>query len=935
MIVNGTSNKDELYANKNDQVFGLDGDDILDASDGQGNNLLDGGSGNDQLFGNNNDTLKGGVGEDELFALDSSGFNTLEGGEDNDRLFVVEGSNNKLDGGSGNDRLIVSDGSGHNTLLGGIGNDLLDVSNGTGNNSLDGNEGDDVLIGGLGSDRLFGGIGDDSLFAGKKGSQLIGGTGEDRFFIASAAVPEVTVEVFDFTKGQDKVVITGIPEIQKFQDLKLEQTGLDTVIKASINGEFKEFGILRNVQANTLTPDDFDFIVSIFSITDASAIEGNTITFTVTRTGDIQVAESVTVSTSLITGDTTSTTDFPTKTDTLTFEAGETQKSFTVVTTPDSLFEQDETFSVSLSNPTNDAIINPTSGTAQGIINDDDLAPVFAIASAASAVEGNAITFIITRTGDSQVDQSVTVSTSLITGDTASTTDFTTKTETLTFEAGETQKSFTVGTTPDSLFEGNETFTVSLSNPTNQAIINPTSGTAKGTITNDDSVPINAGVTITETGDSTNVTEGGATDSYSVVLLGQPTADVIVTINSGKQIKTSSQTLTFTALNWNVVQNVTLTAVDDAVVEGDHTETIQHTLTSSDANYDGIAIASANVSITDNDIPLAKSADNDIFTIKGKGEKARLSVELTAHSSNQLYELGVFAVDDQQGNIQGIAPGAAGYAEAAFQRAKAIFSSLNNVPKGFNSDLTSLLEFTSGEQLRFYLVRNSTTDNVLAGQTAFTDVVFSDSTNLKIESLGDDGFSLAWKSQDLVVRIQVTEQELPLGTGLQGKRQGELIDLRGVIAQVKADFVVSREAAFNNFIGFYQVADENGGIDTNGDRTADILVGQAGYTEAAIRGRVPGIDLTVNNQGTATYTGTFGSDAIFAPFIIIDGRPDAILDSNANNNPAVYFPFLGANSDKVDHIRLLGNNTFGFEDLANGGDKDFNDAVVQINLTIV
>jgi len=827
MIVNGTSNQDELYANKNDQVFGLDGDDILDASDGQGNNLLDGGSGNDRLFGNNNDTLKGGVGEDELFALDSSGFNTLEGGEDNDRLFVVEGSNNKLDGGTGNDRLIVSDGSGHNTLLGGTGNDLLDVSNGTGNNSLEGNEGNDVLIGGLGSDRLFGGIGDDSLFAGKKGSQLIGGTGEDRFFIASAAVPEVAVEVLDFTKGQDKVVITGIPEIQKFQDLKLEQTGLDTVIKASINGEFKEFGILRNVQANTLTPSDFYFKSSIFSITDASA------------------------------------------------------------------------------------------------------------------VEGNAITFIITRTGDAQANQSVTVSTSLIGEDTASNTDFTTKTETLTFQAGQTQKSFTVVTTPDSLLEGNDTFTVSLSNPTNEAIINSTSGTAKGTITNDDSVPINSGVTITETGDSTNVTEGGITDSYSVVLASQPTADVIVTINSGKQIKTSSQTLTFTALNWNVVQNVTLTAIDDAIVEGDvydglrlRTDIIQHTFTSSDANYDGIAIASVNVSITDNDIPLAKSADNDIFTIKGKGEKTRLSVELTGHSSNQLYELGVFAVDDQQGNIQGIAPGTAGYTEAALQRGKAIFSSLNNVPNRFNGDLTSLLEFTSGEQLRFYLVRNSTTDNVLAGQTAITDVLFSDSTNLQIESLGDDSFSLAWKSQDLVVRIQATDQQLPLGTGLQGKRQGELIDLRGVIAQVKADFVVSREAAFNNFIGFYQVADENGGIDTNGDRTADILVGQAGYTEAAIRGRVPGIDLTVNNQGTATYTGTFGSDAIFAPFIIIDGRPDAISDRNVNNNPAVYFAFLGANSDKVDHIRLLGNNTFGFEDLANGGDKDFNDVVVQVNLTI-
>ncbi|WP_267901204.1 DUF4114 domain-containing protein [Dulcicalothrix desertica] len=43
----------------------------------------------------------------------------------------------------------------------------------------------------------------------------------------------------------------------------------------------------------------------------------------------------------------------------------------------------------------------------------------------------------------------------------------------------------------------------------------------------------------------------------------------------------------------------------------------------------------------------------------------------------------------------------------------------------------------------------------------------------------------------------------------------------------------------------------------------------------------------------------------------------------------------GANTDKVDHIRLLGNNTFGFEDLANGGDKDYNDIIVKANLTLV
>lgn len=47
---------------------------------------------------------------------------------------------------------------------------------------------------------------------------------------------------------------------------------------------------------------------------------------------------------------------------------------------------------------------------------------------------------------------------------------------------------------------------------------------------------------------------------------------------------------------------------------------------------------------------------------------------------------------------------------------------------------------------------------------------------------------------------------------------------------------------------------------------------------------------------------------------------------------AAYTAFVLGNADKADHIRLLGDNTFGFEDLANGGDKDYNDIIVKVNL---
>ncbi|WP_373527784.1 DUF4114 domain-containing protein, partial [Nostoc sp.] len=271
-----------------------------------------------------------------------------------------------------------------------------------------------------------------------------------------------------------------------------------------------------------------------------------------------------------------------------------------------------------------------------------------------------------------------------------------------------------------------------------------------------------------------------------------------------------------------------------------------------------------------------------------------------------------------------------------------ILSAIANNPNGFDTNnLTRLLQLDSGQNFRFLLVQDGTLDAVRNDPNSIGKLLFSSVSTQKITDLGDNSFSLGWKDasgksstefNDLVVKINQTNQALPLGTNLQGQFQGEVIDLRDVEQSVQAEFNVYREASYNNYVGFYQVTDENGGIDTNGDGQADILTGAAGYTQAAVRGRVAGIDLSVSNQGTATSTGTFQPGAIFAPFIIVDGRADTLLDNNFNNDPAVYFPFLGANSDKSDHIRLLASNTFGFEDLSSGGDKDFNDLIIKVNL---
>jgi hypothetical protein len=107
------------------------------------------------------------------------------------------------------------------------------------------------------------------------------------------------------------------------------------------------------------------------------------------------------------------------------------------------------------------------------------------------------------------------------------------------------------------------------------------------------------GVTISQSGGSTAVTEGGATDTYTVVLTGEPTSDVTITPTPGSQLTVSPPSLTFTISNWSTPQTVTVTAVNDAVAEGTHSGTITHAAASTDPGYNGIAIAAVTATITD------------------------------------------------------------------------------------------------------------------------------------------------------------------------------------------------------------------------------------------------------------------------------------------------------------------------------------------------
>ena len=177
---------------------------------------------------------------------------------------------------------------------------------------------------------------------------------------------------------------------------------------------------------------------------------------------------------------------------TVSFAAGETSKVVTIQVAGDSVGESHESFQVSLSNLSSGLELG--TATASGTILDDDGSVSIAALLAAKA-EGTggttAFTFTVTTTGDASTTRSVAWA---VTGSGASKADGADfvggilPTGTLTFAAGETSKVLTITVNSDATVELDEGFLVSLSNPSSSLKIG--TGSASGTIQNDDSLPV-------------------------------------------------------------------------------------------------------------------------------------------------------------------------------------------------------------------------------------------------------------------------------------------------------------------------------------------------------------------------------------------------------------------------------------------------------------
>ena len=403
-----------------------------------------------------------------------------------------------------------------------------------------------------------------------------------------------------------------------------------------------------------------------FSIAAAEADEGDPVVFTVSRAGARANVATVKVATAADTdedADPAAASDYTaiSPAQTLSFGAGVTSQTVSVATAGDDLYEPDETFLAVLSAPelgTGDpgtgVSIAADGGAAKGTIKDGDTQPAFTIANA-SATEGEAITFTVTRSGARDNAVSVQWNTKADTGaGAAATTDYTASTTPamLDFAGGVTTVTFTVATTEDFLHEGNETFLVELTDAEGATI---TTAEATGTITDDDDAPTAITLTVDADTSADNAQDSLAEDG------GAKTVRVTATVTSATRFSTNKsitvsvgaagdsategtdydavadQTLTLAAGAASGFVDFTLTPKQDTLDEPDESIAIEGELT-------GVTFMDTAITLTDDEAAPTLTLALDPASIDESGDDNESTVTATlSGASSQTVTLTVAA----------------------------------------------------------------------------------------------------------------------------------------------------------------------------------------------------------------------------------------------------------------------------------------------------
>jgi len=359
---------------------------------------------------------------------------------------------------------------------------------------------------------------------------------------------------------------------------------------------------------------------AIFSISDVTVTEGGTLSFTVTKSGFSFRTFKVPYTT--MDGTAVAGSDYTAKSGELSFPFFLSSQTVTVATIQDNVEEATETMTVVLGAP-NFEEGGLAKNIGVGTILDDDAPPPpsFAIAPT-SATEGGTLSFVVTRSGTTSSAVSVDYATSDVSA--VAGADYIAASGSLNFGAGETSKIVDVSTIDDSVYEGVETFQVTLTNPIGATI---SSGSAVGAINDNDAAPPG------ELSVSDATANEGSNLSFAVSLAPSSSATVTVsyatangTATAGSDYTAASGTLTFNP--GETSKTVAVATLTDSVAEAAETMTLNLSSPSSATIADGSGTG------TIINVPTVTFSINDLDVSERLNPNEKLIFEVTKTGSH-------------------------------------------------------------------------------------------------------------------------------------------------------------------------------------------------------------------------------------------------------------------------------------------------------------
>jgi len=308
--------------------------------------------------------------------------------------------------------------------------------------------------------------------------------------------------------------------------------------------------------------------VTGFAVDDVTILEGDdpatkTLTFTVTRSGDVSSAMTIDYATSP--GMATPGIDYVADSGTLSFGVGVTTQEINISIFPDGEIEADEEFYIDLSSPSSGTI---TANFGMGTITDDDSYAINITNISGDTTEGGGTaTFDVTLNAKPAQPMEPLAGDVDITISSSNTAEGTVNNSALTFANDNwfTPQTVTVTGVNDDVVDGDVVYTITA---LAAAVGFSFDGISEMTgLTNID----NNSYTSKLEGLSGSTSEPGGTATFTVVLNALPSGTVDVTVVSDDLTEgsvTTGSILAFTVGNWDVPQNVIVTGVDDAVVDG-------------------------------------------------------------------------------------------------------------------------------------------------------------------------------------------------------------------------------------------------------------------------------------------------------------------------------------------------------------------------------